>query len=124
MTKGPLLAKLEMLQPPPTVGAWRGPSWGRGPPRSSWRQGPESKHTAASACVVVCFMFLYRHLYIYNFIKKRKSPLDCFLEQGHGCYFHSRNSVYGGHGVRLQEHRVWGTLLGSEVCSSGAFLEN
>lgn len=37
-----------------------------------------------SACIV-CFMFLYLHLYIYNFIKKRKSHFDPFLEQGQGC---------------------------------------
>lgn len=43
-----------------------------------------SKHMPVSACIV-CFMFLYLHLYIYNFIKKRKSHFDPFLEQGQGC---------------------------------------
>lgn len=46
---------------------------------------------AASACIV-CFTFLYLHLYIYNFIKKRKNHFDPFLGK--------TTAVDAGEGVR------------------------
>lgn len=98
-------------QSPGPAGAWgpRGKHIGRA--RSFvWCQGPESKHTAASACIVVCSMFLYLHLYIYNFIKKRKR-VTWVLSL-------SKTRVPGGAKVLRLWERGW-----QPVCSVWALLD-